>query len=276
MLLMGLYAGILAIIDEHFFEITLQNTTTVHSLLGFVMSLFLIFRTNTAYERWWEGRKLWGAMVNDSRNLALKLSAFLPASNPDLRHEWVNLIANYNLAMKDHLREKPQPGSLAMMPALPEPDAWQHIPNVIARTMLLRINRLREENIISGEQFWLLEKEIKAFTDNIGACERIKNTPIPYSYSLFMKKFIFLYVMTLPLGFIPGFGYWTIPIVMFVFYVLVSIELLAEEIENPFGTDANDLPLEDICRNIRRNIEEVFSLQNPDFSAPAGETVSDL
>jgi ion channel-forming bestrophin family protein len=265
MLTMGLYAGLLEFVEERYaFNFTHQNATVVHSLLGFAMSLLLIFRTNTAYERWWEGRKLWGSMVNDARNLALKFAAFLPENDTQTRKEFFYLISNYVKAMKEHLRNHRHLTSFDPMNTLPLEilEKYQHFPNAIALALFQETNRLHVQSIISDYQFLMLEKEIKGFTDNIGACERIKNTPIPYSYSIFMKKFIFLYVMTLPMGFIPTFGYWTIPIVMFVFYVLVSIELLAEEIENPFGTDANDLPLEEITKTIRKNIEEIL-IQTP-------------
>src|SRR3712207_5643583 len=92
----------------------------------------------------------------------------------------------------------------------------------------------------------------------VGACERIKNTPIPYSYSIFMKKFIFIFTMTMPLGFITTFAYWDIPVVMFVFYVLVSLELIAEEIEDPFGKDANDLPMDELAARIGQNVPDLL------------------
>lgn len=91
---------------------------------------------------------------------------------------------------------------------------------------------------------------------SLGGCQRIKNTPIPYSYSLFIKKFIFLYVITLPIVFFH-FDYWAILITTFVFYALVSMEVLAEEIEDPFGTDDNDLPLEQICITIETDLRNI-------------------
>lgn len=95
--------------------------------------------------------------------------------------------------------------------------------------------------------------------DSLGGCERIKNTPIPYSYSMFFKKFIFLYVITLPLAFVVQFGYYSIIISVFFFYVLVSIEVLAEEIEDPFGTDDNGLPVDDICRRIEKTLHQIIA-----------------
>jgi len=116
-----------------------------------------------------------------------------------------------------------------------------------------------KEGMISQEEFLAMDKEVKNFTDILGACERIKNTPIPFSYSLFLKKFIFIYVMSLPLGLIPIFHYWTIPVAIFIFYVLVSMEVIAEEIEDPFGLDANDLPTEELSGKIRANVREILA-----------------
>ena len=92
----------------------------------------------------------------------------------------------------------------------------------------------------------------------LGACERILKTPVPYSYSMFLKKFIFLYVVTLPIGFVATFAWWSVPVVMLVFYILVSVELIAEEIEDPFGVDENDLPLNALCDTIEANVTEIL------------------
>jgi putative membrane protein len=111
---------------------------------------------------------------------------------------------------------------------------------------------------LSQEQLLYLNVELQSLPDVCGACERIKNTPIPFSYNVFIKKFIFIYIMTLPIGFVFQLGYWIIPIVIFVFYVLASLELIAEEIEDPFGGDANDIPTELIASNIRKHTQEIL------------------
>ncbi|MNE56380.1 Bestrophin, RFP-TM, chloride channel [compost metagenome] len=104
----------------------------------------------------------------------------------------------------------------------------------------------------------ILNDDVQQFTEVCGGCERIKNTPIPYSYSAFIKKFIFIYVITLPFGWVFSLGYFVIPIVPFILYVLASLELIAEEIENPFGEDANDLPVNEICINIEKHVGEIL------------------
>jgi putative membrane protein len=121
-----------------------------------------------------------------------------------------------------------------------------------------KIQEFYLSNKISGEQLITINKELSSFTEICGACERIKNTPIPYSYSAFIKKFIFIYVLTLPFGYVFALGYYVVPVVAFIFYVLASLELIAEEIEDPFGTDANDLPTEKMAQNIKKHVEELI------------------
>ena len=111
---------------------------------------------------------------------------------------------------------------------------------------------------MAGDHMINLDKELKDFMDLLGGCERIKNTPIPYSYSMYVKKFIFIYIITLPFGFVTTFGYATVPAVLLVSFILLSVELIAEEIEDPFGRDINDLPTDDLAKRIRDNINEIL------------------
>src|SRR6478735_8171762 len=137
-----------------------------------------------------------------------------------------------------------------------EIDHHRHRPNQVAKMIFQKVNDLYKTNKITGDQLIILNGEIQSFTEICGACERIKNTPIPYSYSVFIKKFIFLYVMTLPFGYVFSLGYFVIPVVVSIFYVLASLELIAEEIEDPFGLDENDLPTTKIAESIKKHISE--------------------
>lgn len=238
----------------------LRNFSALHTLLGFALSLLLVFRTNTAYDRWWEGRKLWGALVNNSRNLAIKMQAILSPTDDHNRDFFKKVIPLYASVLKDHLQLEST--RLAFdeeaHPELKLLDNNKHVPNQVARLMHDRVLLLHKQGVISGEQLLFINPELISFTDICGACERIKNTPIPYSYSAFIKKFIFIYVMTLPFGYVFSLGYWAVPVVAVVFYVLASLELIAEEIEDPFGKDANDLPMEKISENIRKHVAEII------------------
>jgi putative membrane protein len=232
----------------------------MHSLLGFVISMLLVFRTNTAYDRWWEGRKLWGSLVNNSRNLALKLDVVLDKGDEDNRFFFRETIPLYAFTLKEHLQSEVTRLMLDEIdhPELSKLDTRKHVPNQIAGLMMSRVNKLYKEGTITGDQLITLNSELSSFTDICGACERIKNTPIPYSYSSFIKKFIVVYVLTLPLGYVFNLGYYVAPIVTFVFYVLASLELVAEEIEDPFGTDANDLPMDKMAGNIKKHVGEII------------------
>ncbi len=261
MILIGAYSGVIAFLELEYWKLSkdnyLRNVSVIHNLLGFVLSLLLVFRTNTAYDRWWEGRKLWGALVNNSRNLAMKLNALLRHDSDDDRKFFNRMIPLFASVLKDHLALETTRLALAAE-AHPELDKNKHVPNQVAALMIQRAYKMHHEGKISGDELITINSEIASFTDICGACERIKNTPIPFSYSTFVKKFIFTYVLTLPFGFVFILGYWVVPVVIFIFYVLASLEVIAEEIEDPFGGDENDLPTEKIASNIKKNVEEIL------------------
>ena len=259
----SLYAWLVAWLEMEYWKLSadnqLRNVSVMHTLLGFVISFLLVFRTNTAYERWWEGRKLWGALVNNSRNLALKLAAMLPDGHPD-RQFFRQIIPAYAVALRDHLRSEQTRVELFDLPEgmRQKLAGAKHVPNQMAALMFRHVQQLHEKGTFTGEQMLFLNAELQSFTDICGACERIRNTPIPYSYSGFIKKFISVYVATLPFGFVFSLGYYVIPIVAFIFYVLASLELIAEEIEEPFGGDENDLPLEKIAQGIEAHVADIL------------------
>jgi putative membrane protein len=256
----GLYSGLVAWLEMEVWKLSdtshVKNLSLIHSALGMVISMLLVFRTNTAYERWWEGRKIWGSLLNSSRNLAMKVSSLVPSES----QYFAAMIPNYAFAMKNHLRGEHYKTELEetvdFNPA--EYTAADHVPNKIALRLMERMEQLRKEGKLLPEHLLFLQAELNNFTDAVGACERIRKTPIPFSYSVFLKKFIFLYVMTLPFGFVFSLGYWVIPVVSIIFYVLASLELIAEEIEDPFGSDANDLPTEEIALGIRVSIRQLL------------------
>jgi ion channel-forming bestrophin family protein len=236
------------------------GSTTVHSLLGIVLGLFLVFRTNSAYDRWWEGRRLWGGLVNSTRNFALKLNAYLPKGDHDEREWFSKMIPNFIYAVKESLRKGVQFDELEPVDDtfVEELKKFSHRPNKLAAMLYEKTNELYKKNTLTGDQLINLDKELKDFVDLMGACERIRNTPIPYSYTMYIKKFIFIYIITLPFGFIPTFEWFTVPTVLLVSFVLLSVELIAEEIEDPFGKDINDLPTDELSGKIKDNVREIL------------------
>jgi len=258
LIIYALFSLLIVYLELHYTNF--ESTISIHSLIGFIIGLLLVFRTNTAYDRWWEGRKLVGALVNTSRNLALKLNAIIDEKDKSKRQYYSKMISNYCYSFKEHLRGQKNLKELKSADdfQISKLDGINHIPNAIAKDIFVKNKNLYDSKTISGNILITIDEQTKAFTDIIGGCERIKKTPIPYSYNIFIKKFIFIYTITLPIGLATTFFYWTIPISIFILYVLSSLELLAEEIEDPFGVDQNDLPLDDICKTIEENVEEIL------------------
>jgi ion channel-forming bestrophin family protein len=260
----ALYSWLIAYLELEYFRLAknsfVSNITIMHTLLSFAISMLLVFRTNTAYDRWWEGRKLWGTLVNTSRNLAIKMNAMLDPQDYPNRKFFKKIIPMYASVLAHHLNSEQTRLALDEKdhPELAHLDKNKHVPNQVAAVLLARVNRLYLDGIIKGDQLIIINHELETFTNVCGACERIKNTPIPYSYSTFLKRFIFIYVMTLPFSLVFSLGYLVIPVVSLIFYVLATLELIAEEIEEPFGGDANDLPTQKIADNIRKHIAEVL------------------
>ncbi|GAB3934811.1 bestrophin family protein [Mucilaginibacter myungsuensis] len=257
MMAIMVYSAIIVYLEVNVFKLAetshVKNISLVHTILSFVISMLLVFRTNTAYDRWWEGRRILGSLTNTSRNLAIKLNAI--KLNGQDRAFFAAGIPTYANALRMHLREERW---IANDDHIVQIDPDKHVPNQIAAALTARIYKLHRDGIIAREELLLIGVDIASFTDIIGACERIKTTPIPFSYSVFIKKFIFFFVMTLPYGWSFSLGYLVVPLVAFVLYVLASLELIAEEIEDPFGYDANDLPVDRICTNIQKHVREVL------------------
>ncbi|WP_374948233.1 bestrophin family protein [Mucilaginibacter sp.] len=250
------YAGVVTFLLLDVFHIKedsiLKKVIYIHQTIGFVFSLLLAFRINSAYDRWWEGRKIWGSLTNNSRNLAIKLKHLV---DTDSAVFFNFMIPYYGRVLKDHLRglyTAEHQGFIIV-------DKDKHVPNQVASAIVKKVYELNKAGQINPEQLVSITTEITSFTDICGACERIKKTPIPFSYSVFIKKFIFTYIVTLPFTWAFELKYYIMPIIGFILFVFASIELIAEEIEDPFGTDANDLPLDNICENIEKHVGEIFA-----------------
>lgn len=261
----GVYAFCIAFIEKHYVDsehkTLIKGLSIIHTLLGFVISLLLVFRTNTAYDRWWEGRKLWGSLVNNSRNLSIKLNSLLEADDKNSKSFFAALISRFAFELKKHLQSADARYALDQFehPEIPDFDRFRHLPEQVVGTMIERLMQMQRQGRISAEQMLFINPELTSFMDICGGCERIRNTPIPFSYSSFIKKFILFYTLALPIGYSLSLGYLIIPVVVFVFYALASLELIAEEVEEPFGSDENDLPMDKLVETINKNVTAILS-----------------
>lgn len=262
----SVYSGFIAWLELEYWNLSdksyVKNIPVMHSLLGFAISMLLVFRTNTAYDRWWEGRRLWGNLVNNSRNLAMKMNMLLGSDDEKSREFFRHSISSFAFSLHNHLHKEQTRVELfeiSKTGPVSKLDENKHIPNLLASNIYLQLMQLNKENKLNNEQLLFVNSEVQSLTDICGACERIKNTPIPYSYSVFIKKFIFFYIMTLPFGYVFQLGFYVIPVVVFIFYVLASLELIAEEIEDPFSGDQNDVPTYQLALTIDKNVKEILA-----------------
>jgi ion channel-forming bestrophin family protein len=229
-------------------------TTLVNSL---VLGVLLGFRNREAYERWWEARKLWGQLVNDSRNLSIKISHLSRLSQDD-RHYVGQLIVAFAVALKNHLR-----GDNAMLP-LPghEKHAEQpkHPPIYIASLLQDRLSDWQREGKMSDFDRLILDPHARGFVDVLGACERIKSSPMPLSYRSLLRHGLVLYLASTPWLVVEQMGWGMIPLMGIVGYFLMGVEFTAEDVEDPFGHDGDDLALGAFCDTIRRSVKATLGI----------------
>jgi len=256
----GLYTLAIEVLEDKVFHIDFKAPSIVFSILGIVLGLLLVFRTNTAYDRWWEGRKLLSSLGANAKSFAIKINAYLPASDFTNKEFFAKMISNHGFAMKENLRGEVQFEELEeITPAYTDLlKSVYHVPNQIISTISERIVVLYKEGKISDPQLLELSKHMDAAVEIVASCERIRTTPVPFSYSIHLKKFIFFFTIILPFGFIHDLGYWCFIIVMIIFYALVGLEAIGEEIEDPFGQDENDLPMDAICKSIKKSVNAIL------------------
>ncbi|MGE0770521.1 MAG: bestrophin family protein [Cyclobacteriaceae bacterium] len=267
-LLIGLLSSIICF-GLFYFSIEPRLHSGIFSLLGVVLSILLVFRTNSAYDRWWEGRKHWGALVNNTRNLAVMLKAYLPEDDKPTKQFFARNISNFCFALRDHLRQGVRMDELdltAEEEAELTPKA--HKPNHIAYWIFQKIHTLYKADVISEADMINIKAQHESLLDILGACERIKKTPIPFSYAVYIKIFVSAYCVMLPFGLYLDFGFYTIPLTMFISFAMIGLELMAQEIEEPFGLDCNDLPTGDIAKTIQRNVFELLTERVTEASKP--------
>lgn len=264
MLVVTIYAAAVTLFNIHFLEGALAIDTVFFSLVGVILGLFLVFRLNSAYDRWWEGRKQWGKLVNDARTLALNLDALIDPNDKKRRRFFVKNITNFALALQWHLRNNIQHGNFIYINSRISEDLEKakHVPNVIASYMFQEVNSMQKDGVIGEFDKNRINVLLQGFIDVLGACERIKKTPIPFSHSTFIKIFTITYILILPFGLVEVFHYLTIPAVLVMSFAMLGIEVISEEIEDPFGLEANCLPTSTISDGIRESVYEILNVKS--------------
>ncbi len=259
-LTMGGVTAILAAVQTQYHIIDFPFPNFFHTVLGLVVGLLLVFRTNTAYDRWWEGRKKLGELVNTSRNLGIKFASYLEGKNYEGVEDIMKLVPAFAWAMKEHLREKDFSKAPERVPqsSIEGFEKSEHKPVFLILEISRHIRKMYDQQLIRDGQLKVLEDEVAVLSHCLGACERIRNTPIPLGYSLHLKRILLIYLLTVPITFIKALEWGAVPFSMIIFYTMVGIELIGEEIEDPFGTDPNDLPFDALELKIKASVEETM------------------
>lgn len=259
-------------IEIYFEEKQFDLHTIPFTLTGVALSIFLGFRNNAAYDRWWEGRKLWGAAVNTTRSFArqvLTLIGDVPgqttldeaqrAELKSLQKELVYRIIAWTHALRLALRDQDELVELAPFLSAAEIESLKtqsNKPYAISQGTAERIRTAYDRGWIHPMHLSTLEASLVSLTDIQGACERIKSTPIPYSYNTLIHRIVAVYCYGLPFGLVSDVGMMTPIVVLVVSYAFFGIDTVGDEIEQPFGTDPNDLPLTAISRTIEVNLRQ--------------------
>ncbi len=242
-------------------DLKITLTTIPFTLIGLPIAIFLGFRNNSAYDRFWEGRKLWGELLLRSRNLARQCTSLIDGDGPalvrnglgDVRVRMVLRAIAFCGALRDLLRGRPGDASLDAL-LLPHEfaqlDGQRNQPDFLMRQMGLDLAGCIRDGRIDPVLAANIDHTLSAMTAAAASCERIKNTPIPFSYSVLLHRTAYLYCFLLPFGLVDTIGFMTPVVVAIVAYTFFGLDALGDELEEPFGMESNDLPLDAICRAI--------------------------
>lgn len=242
-------------------------TATPFTLVGVALGIFLGFRNNTSYDRFWEGRRLWGALVNVARTFCRQCQTLVsseeagPGQSSAHQVELVMRAIAFVHALRIHLRGDKDWTEL--QPFLGSQEVarlkTQHnIPAAITLETARALRRAFDEGLIHPHHLPLLDQSLTEMTSIQGGCERIKGTPIPFSYTVLIHRIVAVYCFALPLGVVDMLHFWTTPVVLFVAYAFLGLDAIGEELEDPFGTDSNDLPLSALSRTIEVNLRQLL------------------
>lgn len=243
------------------FNFKIQLNPAPFTLFGIALAIFLGFRNNVSYDRFWEGRKLWGALLNTTRSLARQAQTLsdLPDGN-NAANRFVNLLIAFTYCCKHQLRNTDAGEDLGRLLGTADRERFVHaryIPNLLVLEMGSWLKALRTNQQIDPLLAANIDHNFNALSDIIGGCERIASTPIPYTYKVLLHRTVYIYCFLLPFGFVDSLG-WMMPlIVTFIAYTFVALEAVADELEDPFGTESNDLALNALCAMIENTLREM-------------------
>ncbi len=241
--------------------------STVHAVLGTVLGLMMAFRTQTGYDRFWEGRRAWGAVVNRTRDLGRHVTALVPDHR--LQRALLVHVIGFVHTMRRHLWGEHEVPELDRLFDAAEATSLREAPGPLHRTLLFvskELAALRIDNRLDPLSCDRIERDLTDLVDQLGACQRIKRTPIPFAYVIHMRRFLLIFLLSLPFAIVESLGWITPFAMLFAAYGLFGVEEIGSEIEDPFDRTPNDIDLEPITTAIET---ELLALVGESTGAPA-------
>eukprot|EP00966_Prymnesium_polylepis_P062826 1458233-Prymnesium_polylepis.1 len=241
--------------------------------VGTCLFFLLVFRNNSSYERWWEGRKLWGSLINRTRDLARQSIAYMgDDSHVD---SMVRYTIAFAVAMKRHLRVERELSELIEKGVLTQEQceeiqqSGKHMPLFVLEKLSTTIRSSRKAGLTTDIEAMTLDANLTKFEDDLGACERILKTKMPFAYIVHLRTFMLVWLLVLPFVLLAKVQWGTVPLSFAIFYAIVGVEMIGVEIENPFGHDFNDLPLDSITNDtIANNLLELLERHTKTRTTP--------
>ncbi len=252
-------AIVITIIHGQVFKLKVPLTFVPFTLIGVALAVFLGFRNSASYDRYWEGRKLWGNILSESRTLARQYLSMV--KDVQDKQTFVYSLAALSHALRHQLRGTDASHDLQRLLSV---DVYQSlknaqfVPNLLILNLAQQLQKQRQQQQLEPVLAAQIEPPMARLTESISGCERLNSTPLPYTYVVILHRTAYLYCFLLPFGLIDAIG-WTTPImVAFVAYTFFALEALSDELEEPFGTSANDLALEAMCVMIETTLKEML------------------
>lgn len=265
-ILITLYAVLVSVMYNNYHVTRISIPISVPAILGTVISLLLGFRSNQAYDRWWEARHIWGAVVNDSRTLARQITTFIPSGDENgpaaaFAKRFIRRQIGWCYSLGRHLREQDAAKDLERYVDKREREDLSSVDNIPAALLDTAGRDLQfalEEGWINRFQQVELDRTVTRLTDAMGKCERIKNTVFPHTYSLYIHLSLMLFIVLLPFGVIEYFGLFEVPLVVAISACFLLIEKMAIHLQDPFENKPTDTPMTAIAQNIEKNLMQLY------------------
>ncbi|WP_337177064.1 bestrophin family ion channel [Paludisphaera sp.] len=265
-LIFGAFAALVTLIDDAAHGMSLHVGVGPHEVAGAALGLLLVLRTNAGYDRWWEGRKLWGGIVNQTRNLGIQALAYGPEDR-EWREQVIRWTAALPHAIRLGLRDQRASTSVTALLGREAADhlfASHHMSNAVCLRIGGLLRRAREEMGMDGFAFTRAEEQRAVLIDHMGACERIRSSPLPVAYRIEIRRFILFFLVTLPFALV-GEIHWLTPLVtMLVAAPILALDKIGTELQFPFtATSLNALPLDQLCLKIETDLLAMLDAGDP-------------